>query len=221
MQNDEMVPAGYTTERVGFFTDAVFAIAMTLLVIDIPKPEEGTEFEVAEVGRAEAARNLLHFLYEQIPSFSAYLLAFYILWVVWRQHHQLLDRLVRMSPGLIRLHFPLLLLAGLLPYATTVYDHNTLNPAAAGLFTVAVATLLLLRSGVQRRALNDGLLRDDVDLDVYRRDARISWIVGWYFLATLLFCWFTPWLTFLWFGAPLLGGVLNRRAGLDSVRLGG
>lgn len=211
MQSEEKVPAGYTAERVGFFTDAVFAIAMTLLVIDIPKPEGGAEFDVDEVGRAEAARNLLHFLYEQIPSFSAYLLAFYILWIVWRQHHQLLDRVARMSPGLIRLHFPLLLLTGLLPYATTVYDHNTLNPAAAGLFTLAVAAMLLLRSGIQRQALRDGLLHEDVDLVTYRREARISWIVAWYFLATVLFCWFTPYLTFLWFGAPVLGGILSRR----------
>ncbi|WP_436532501.1 TMEM175 family protein [Actinoplanes sp. HUAS TT8] len=217
MQNDEKIPAGYTPERVGFFTDAVFAIAMTLLVIDIPKPEGSAEFDAAEVGRAEAARNLLHFLYEQIPSFSAYLLAFYILWIVWRQHHQLLDRVERLSPGLIRLHFPLLLLVGLLPYATTVYDHNTFNPAAAGLFTVAVATLLLVRSGIQGRALKDDLLHEDVDRTAYRRDVRVSWTVAWYFLATLLFCWFTPWLTFLWFGAPLLGSILGRRTGSKPV----
>ena len=154
---------------VGFFTDAVFAIAMTLLVIDIPKPEGGAE------------------------------------------HHQLLDRVDRLSPGLIRLHFPLLLLVGFVPYATTVYDHNTFNPAAAGFFTVVVAALLVVRSAVQSRALSDGLLRDDVDRDAYRKDARTSWIVAWYFLATVTLCWFTPWLTFLWFGAPVVGSIVGRR----------
>ncbi len=205
------MPAGYTSERVGFFTDAVFAIAMTLLVIDIPKPEDESEFGVGEVGRAQAARNLLHFLYEQIPSFSAYLLAFYLLWIVWRQHHELFDQIGRVSPGVIRLHFPLLLLVGFVPYATTVYDHNTRNPAAAGLFSVMVAALLIIRSALQSRALKDGLLHEDVDLAAYRTDARSSWIVAWYFLATVLFTWWTPWITFLWFGAPVLGSFLNSR----------
>ena len=142
---------------------------MTLLIIDIPKPEGGAE------------------------------------------HHQLLDRVDRLSPGLIRLHFPLLLLVGFVPYATTVYDHNTFNPAAAGFFTVVVAALLVVRSAVQSRALSDGLLRDDVDRDAYRKDARTSWIVAWYFLATVTLCWFTPWLTFLWFGAPVVGSIVGRR----------
>ncbi|MFI1994439.1 hypothetical protein [Actinoplanes sp. NPDC020271] len=75
-----------------------------------------------------------------------------------------------------------------------------------------MATLLLIRSGIQGLALKDGLLRDDVDRAAYRRDLRISWTVSWYFLATVLLCWFTPWLTFLWFGAPVLGSILGRRA---------
>ncbi len=36
----ERKPPGQTPERVSFFTDAIFAIAMTLLVIEIPRPEE-------------------------------------------------------------------------------------------------------------------------------------------------------------------------------------
>jgi hypothetical protein len=69
---DDRVPAGLTAERVGFFTDAVFAIAMTLLVIDIAQPEDKDTFVGDGVSKTEAAEHLLHFLYHQLASFYSY-----------------------------------------------------------------------------------------------------------------------------------------------------
>ena len=211
---DERIPAGLTLERAGYFTDAVFAIAMTLLVIEIPRPEDEPEFAVADgVGKAEASRNLIHFLYEQTGSFIAYVLAFFMLWIVWRQHHTLFDRIRRLSPGLVGWHFPLLLLIGFLPYGTTVYGHHTHNPAAAVLYALSDGGLLTCRSAVQSRAFRDGLLRDDVDVALFRWDARISWIVTVYWLATIVLCWWTPWVVIAWFATPVLAWVINQTFG--------
>jgi uncharacterized membrane protein len=205
------VPAGLTAERVGFFTDAVFAIAMTLLVIEIPRPEDG-EFGVGEdVGKAEAARNLGHFLAEQAGSFVAYLLAFYLLWIVWRQHHGLFDRIDRLSPALVRWHFPLLLLVGFLPYSTTVLGHHIDNPAAALLYSLTVGCLLASRSALRSRALSDGLLRDDVDLAGHRRETRASWWVTAYWFATVPLVWWAPWVTIAWSATSAVGALLDRR----------
>lgn len=212
MQTEESIPAGLTPERVGFFTDAVFAIAMTLLVIEIPRPDTGEEFTVSShLSKAGAAGNLVKFLYEQAGSFIAYVLAFYILWVVWRQHHTLLDRIDRLSPRLVGLHFPLLLLIGFLPYPTTVFGHHTDNPAAALLYSLCVSGLLVCRSTVQSRALRDGLLRPGVDEVRVRAETRTSWVVTWYFVATTVLSWWTPWVMIAWFGASLLGSVLSHR----------
>ena len=110
---EDRAPAGMTPERVGFFTDAVFAIAMTLLVIEIPRPEDEAQFAVGDgVSKAEAAGNLLRFLWDQEGSFIAYVLAFYVLWNAWRGHHVLFDRIGRLSPGMLGWHLPLLLLIG-------------------------------------------------------------------------------------------------------------
>ena len=85
-------PPGQTTERIGAFVDAVLAIAMTLLVIDIPRPAE-TIFSVSgKVSKVQAFHNLWNFLYGQHQALYAYLLAFGILWIVWRQHHSLFDQ---------------------------------------------------------------------------------------------------------------------------------
>jgi len=79
------VRAGHTAERIGYFTDAVFAIAMTLLVIEIPRPDAADFSAGGRGSKTEAFRGLWHFLLAQRAAFFAYVLAFYILWIVWRR----------------------------------------------------------------------------------------------------------------------------------------
>jgi TMEM175 potassium channel family protein len=203
-------PPGLTSERVGFFTDAVFAIAMTLLVIEIPRPE-GDKFDVADNGAA--AHEMLSFFREGTGSFVAYVLAFYTLWNVWRQHHRLFDQIDRLSPGMVRWHFPLLLLIGFLPYPTTVFGNHTGNPAAAALYSLGVGGLMFCRAGVQSQALKDGLLRADVDVVAFRDRKRIAWALAWYMTATVLLSWWTPWVIIAWFAVPVLAAVLVRVQG--------
>jgi uncharacterized membrane protein len=211
VQSERPVPPGLTPERVGFFTDAVFAIAMTLLVIDVPKPGDGSEFDADTAGKAEAARNMLHFLGREYGSLISYLLAFVILWVVWRQHHHLFDRIERLSPRLVAWHLPLLLLIGFMPYLTDLYDEHISNPVGAALFTLGMTGLFGIKTAAQSRALRDGLLRDDVDPADLRGDVRIGWVVTGFFAATLLLCWWTPWVMIAWDLGPVLAMVLNRR----------
>jgi uncharacterized membrane protein len=198
---------GSTAERFGFFTDAVFAIAMTLLVIEIPRPQEA-DLEVGEgVTKAEAVTRLWHYLVAQHNAYYAYLLAFFMLWIVWRQHHALFDQIDRVSAAMIGLHFPLLLVAAFLPYATTVMGHYPSNPLAALLLGLVVGALLAVRSALQSRAARDGVLQPEVDLRRYQAEAVVSWIVTGYWAVTLLLVWWTPWVEIPWFLTPAIGTV--------------
>jgi uncharacterized membrane protein len=210
VQAEERIRPGLTPERVGFFTDAVFAIAMTLLVIDIPKPE-GDEFDTGGVSKVEASRNMLHFLGDQSGAFVSYLLAFVVLWVLWRQHHNLFDRIKRLSPKLVAWHLPLLLLIGFLPYPTVVYSSHIGNPVAAALYALTLTGLFGIKAAVQRQALHDDLLPDNDETAKFRTDVRIGWALTWYYAATVLLCWFTPWIQIAWDLGPALASVLNRR----------
>jgi uncharacterized membrane protein len=210
------IKAGHTAERVGFFTDAVFAIAMTLLVIEIPRPE-AADFEVGDgVSKTQAVDRLWHFLVAQHSAFYAYVLAFYILWIVWRQHHRLLDQVSQLSAAMIGLHFPLLLLAAFVPYVTTVIGHYLGNPLAALLFGLVVGALLLCRSAIQGLAVQGDLLLPDVDRRQYRADGVVSWIVTGYWAVTLVLVWWTPWVLIPWFltgvVAYFAGRIVARRA---------
>jgi uncharacterized membrane protein len=209
------VKAGQTADRVGYFTDAVFAIAMTLLVIEIPRPE-GADFDVGGgVSKAQAAGRLWRFLVAHNDAFYAYLLAFYVLWIVWREHHVLLDQVSRVSASMIGWHFPLLLLVAFLPYATAVEGRYAANPVASLLFGLAVGGLLLCRTAIQTQASRADVLLPEVDRRSYRVAVIVSWIVVGYWAATLALVWWAPWVQISWFltgaVAYLAGRIMTRR----------
>ena len=211
---------GHTAERIGFFTDAVFAIAMTLLVIEIPRPEEA-DFEAGGgVSKTQAVDRLWRFLVAQHSAFYAYILAFFILWIVWRQHHLLLDQVAEVSVWMIGLHFPLLLLTAFLPYAATVMGHYPANPLAALLFGLVVGALLVCRSAVQSQAGRDDVLLPEVDKRRYQADVTVSWIVTGYWVLTLALVWWTPWVQIPWILTPavayLANQVVTRRSAVRS-----
>lgn len=100
-----------------------------------------------------------------------------MLWIVWRQHHILLNQVSGLSGAMVGWHFPLLLLAAFLPYATTVMGHFHDNPMAALLLWAVVWGLLLSRSVIQTMASRDHVQLADVDQAQYRESLVASWIV--------------------------------------------
>ena len=87
-----------------------------------------------------------------------------------------IPRIERLSRRLVALHLPLLLLIGFMPYLTDLYDEHITNPVGAALFTLGMTGLFGIKTAAQSRALRDGLLRDDVDVDEFRsgRAAPVS-----------------------------------------------
>ena len=69
----------FATDRIQAFSDGVFAIAITLLVLDlhVPPREEG--------------KSLLHELGREWPSYAAYVVSFLVIGIIWVNHHQMLD----------------------------------------------------------------------------------------------------------------------------------
>lgn len=90
--------------RVEAFSDAVLAIAMTLLVLDLHAP--GTD--------------VLHHLLLQWPAYLAYLASFGYIGVIWINHHQMFTRIAAVDLGLLWCNLGLLLGVSVLPFPTAV-----------------------------------------------------------------------------------------------------
>ena len=92
--------------RVEAFSDGVFAIAVTLLVLDLRPPELPGEFA--------------HDLAGEWPAYLAYVAAFAMVGSVWLHHHLVFAQVAAVDIGLLITNLVLLLTVSVLPFPTAV-----------------------------------------------------------------------------------------------------
>jgi uncharacterized membrane protein len=114
-----------STIRLETFSDGVFAIAVTLLALQLHPPD---------LAGAATAGAVLHALGRQLRPFGFYILAFLVTGRLWSEHHQLLDPVDTHGRRLPRVNLWFLLTVSLLPYWVNVMATYPDNSGAAGLF---------------------------------------------------------------------------------------
>jgi uncharacterized membrane protein len=209
MSEDVRPEPGLSPERLAFFTDAIFAIAMTLLAVELERPDKE---------ELESAGSLGRFLVDQRTSYLAFALAFVLLWSVWRRHHQLLDRIRVLSKTFVFWHAPFLLLVAFLPFPTAVIGSAITNPMAQTLFAGTMAGIVFCEVALKEDSADSGLVIGDVA--EARRHANASWAVGLWFVLSLGLAWVFSYAYVLWFlaplaaayGGPLISRLRSRRA---------
>ena len=101
----------FTPNRLEALTDAVFAIVMTLLVLEISIPE------IAQSSlQAELPRRLL----ELGPKLYSYVLSFIVLGILWSLHHTSFHSIKRSDNALIWLNILFLMFVALIPFSTSL-----------------------------------------------------------------------------------------------------
>lgn len=128
----------WDTARVETFSDAVLAIAITLLVLDIKVPAH--------------LHHLSHALGDEWPSYLAYATSFLTIGTVWVTHHAIFSPLRYVDATLMRLNLLLLMTTAFLPFPTGILAEalrasSTDAELAVVLYgTTALAIELLLRT---------------------------------------------------------------------------
>jgi uncharacterized membrane protein len=124
------------TGRIEAFSDGVFAIAITLLVLEIGVP-------------ADAFDDLWSGIVDQWPNYLAYATSFLTIGGLWMAHHGMFRRLEYANDQVMRLNLLLLMVVSFLPYPTKLVAeafHDTDAERVAVLFygaTLLVISLLL------------------------------------------------------------------------------
>jgi uncharacterized membrane protein len=124
-----------TPNRLEAFSDGVFAIAITLLVLDIEVPPPGS----GELG---------HELLAQWPSYAAYVVSFLTIGIIWINHHAAFSRLRQVDHAILIWNLLLLLTVGILPFTTSLMATYLKEGSGEGLAAAIYGGSFLLMGAV-------------------------------------------------------------------------
>ena len=191
------------TGRIEAFSDGVFAIAITLLVLDIRVPL--TEFD-----------NLWHGIANQWPAYLGYATSFLTIGGLWLAHHGVFRRLAYANDRVMQLNLLLLMAVSFLPFPTRLIAeaiHDTDAERAAVIFYGAsLLTISILLSALwgavvrDRRLLRPEVGNDEVNAILLATTPNIGFYVGVIVLAV-----FAPRVAAFGFLVIAILGVLRER----------
>ncbi|QIM22347.1 DUF1211 domain-containing protein [Phycicoccus sp. HDW14] len=171
------LPTALGAERLVFFTDAVVAIAMTLLVL--PLMESVTEAAAEGGDTAEFVSSHAN----QLFSFG---LSFAIIAVFWQSHHRVWERVRRLGGPLFLLNTLWLLGIVWLPVATAMVGQMETDRLQATLYIGAMLLLSVTLTLVSRHLLTHPDLAVEGALPGVRRGVRVTTVLSVLFTVALL-----------------------------------
>lgn len=146
------------TDRLNAFADGVFAIVITLLVLELPVPE--------------VAEGLLWALLEEWPDFLAYLISFVFIGGFWMTHAAITRLTGQEDQVTFRLTLIMLFFISLIPFSTSLMATHLVGPGSRlSVFIYGLDLLVasIMLSGImrylarRRELLVDSLAEEDVD----------------------------------------------------------
>jgi uncharacterized membrane protein len=174
-----------TNRRLENFSDGVFAIVITIMVIDVRIP--------ASLAFSDDPQALMQFS----TALTAYALSFIVIANLWTSHHYLIFTVNRPTRGTIWFNNLLLFWITMLPLTTRFLGHYPRSPRAAAAFGIvafcATAAFMLLRSHARRTSHNE------LHRAIHSRVLRKTWLFLAIYAASIPLAFVQPWLSWLCF----------------------
>lgn len=169
------------TGRLEAFSDGVFAVAITLLALDL---------QVPKLGNNASARDLALALARQWPSYIAFITSFFTVLIMWVNHHGFFKLVHRTSARLLFANGFLLMMTTAVPFSTALVTQYLRFPAAKSACAVYGATFVLISLGFSSLlhiVVKDPATRNPGVTEETLECVRKSWRLGppLYILATV------------------------------------
>ncbi|MBP7002016.1 TMEM175 family protein [Amaricoccus sp.] len=203
---------GLEFDRVSFFSDAVYAIAMTLLVVELSPPE----IETAD------PRALLAAILASWPHIFGFFLGFLLLGRYWLAHHDFFASLRSIDRTLISINLLYLAFVAFMPYAVAMISEHEDNPVGFVVFAVCMAIISGLEVALYAVAVRGGHTRVGFSPEAVRFGYVAAGMPVVVMLASLPLAFVDPTLALLsWLVTIPLGAWIHRRIPPEFARGGG
>ncbi|NIJ07047.1 putative membrane protein [Sphingomonas vulcanisoli] len=197
-------------ERLVFFSDAVFAIAITLLVVELNVPHVAPG--------PDATQRALQALASETPKFAGFFVSFLVIGAFWNAHHRVFGLLARHDPHLVWANLHLLMMIAFLPFATAFMSENVEQSFPNIFYSCCLIVIALLQIRLFRLALRaENRLPEVSDAQVaaiMRRSLSVPIAAG----IAIVGCFFWPRVSMFGFLAvPVLVRILGRERPPQSL----
>ena len=181
-------------EHLEFFSDAVIAIILTIIVLEIPIPGEGESY--AQV----------------LSSIAVFLISFFIVAGFWKNHHRLYDTVEEISDQVMVVDFIFLAFLSLIPLFTKWMMHDPSGFAVAN-YGVVYMIISLILSILQYFIFQEGEIEYDETKEMFQKIIRSHMVLTLVLnLVLIVFGYFHPTIGRWWYALlPVLSFVLSPR----------
>jgi uncharacterized membrane protein len=165
-----MKQAYFNKGRVETFSDGIFAIIVTLLVLEIKVPQ---------IEHHGSVQELVIALKHLMPKIISWIISFLIVCVIWVNHHRLFEQFRVVTHGLFWLNANLLLWCSFIPFPTALMGDYVDNPVSLIAFGVILSFMAVSFYLIRRNVLNNSfILGENVDRSQFKKATRNSLIFG-------------------------------------------
>ena len=153
------------TDRIQFFSDAVIAIIITLMVLEIHLPKIEDSATTAQI---------FHQLKEILPNIFAFIISFAVLGVYWVNHHQFYKAIEYSDWKLLWYNLHFLFWCSLIPLTTTLLAENFDKPAITMLYGINMLTSAGAFALMHAHTVRNGLFVANFSSKLLRKIKKIN-----------------------------------------------
>jgi uncharacterized membrane protein len=186
-------------ERITSFSDAVMAIAITLLIIEMIIPSVNPDLLISE-------------LYNLVPQFFTHVISFFIIGSYWISHHRMFTYISKYDNGLLWINLLFLFFVSFLPFPSALLGEYTSVQLIVIIYSSNIAllsgSLLLLWYYASQ---NFRLIKRDADPLMIKKIKRYNMIGPLGFLISIPFAFISVFAAFIiWWITPIFGLIYRR-----------
>jgi len=144
-----------STSRVEVFSDAVIAIIMTIMVLELKLPE---------LNEKQDSYDIEHHLIKLLPHFGAYIFSFIMIGILWINHHNLFHLLEKTDNVLMGQNLFFLFGMSLIPFVTGLIGANPVLPVSIALYGFIMLITSITLTYMRSYTIKKGLVHTDEEV---------------------------------------------------------